>query len=98
MTQNNHIFQRIRRGSQASKLADVLISRPASSESRRIATISDMAARGMAIRLECAQCDHAERVAPDALSERFGPQTEISAVRVPCPACGGQAVSVIPAS
>lgn len=91
----NHIFRRIRKGSQAERLADALISRPRSSGVRRVETMADMAARSMSVRLECPCGDFQESVPAQALAERFGASRKIVDLRPDCPCCG-QRVSVIP--
>ena len=97
MSRENHIFKKIRTGSQAELLAEALIERPASSEVRRVGTAGALAAAGMGLRISCEGCGTSEEVAPDEVVRRFGAATPLARIR---PACGRErcAQSVVPFS
>ena len=98
MARQNHIFRKIRKGSQAEELANVLVDRPASSGVRHINTVGGLAERGMGLKISCSQCDHEETHKPDACKKTFGATTPLAEVRPDCSACGEKKTSVMPVS
>jgi hypothetical protein len=96
MAKQNHIFRKIRNGSQAQKLADMLIVRPTSSDIRHVATIGAMAERGMGMKMDCSACGHVEALKGDDMLRELGADTEVSKIERPCTACGSAAVSRLP--
>ncbi len=97
MAKQNHIFRKIRNGSQAQKLADMLIVRPKSSDIRHVVTVGGMVDRGMAMKMDCASCKHVETLKGDDLIEAVGAETLLSEISRPCTSCGSTAVSRLPA-
>lgn len=96
MAKQNHIFRKIRKGSQAEKLAEVLIDRPVSSAVRSLNTISALAEAGLGLKVECTACGETLVHSSDKLAKTFGAKTAVSEVRQPCAACGSEATSIIP--
>lgn len=96
MAKQNHIFKKIRKGSQAEKLADVLIERPASSRARTISTVGMLAAYGMNLRISCTACPGEVLVTKDEMVDRFGEDTPLSEVKPGCAQCDCTALNVIP--
>jgi hypothetical protein len=96
MAKQNHIFRKIRTGSQAQKLADMLIVRPKSSDIRHMTTIADMVKHGMGMKMDCSACKHVEHLKGDDLIEAVGAETELSQISRECVACGSSAVSRFP--
>jgi len=96
MAKQNHIFRKIRKGSQAEKLADVLIDRPATSAGRSYNTVSALAGAGIGLKIACAACGHARVHTSDRIVRAFGAKTELKDIEAACSDCKSTAVSVLP--
>lgn len=98
MTRQNHIFRKIRKGSQAERLADLLTERPSSAGSRNINTVTKLKEIGMKLVISCTVCGAEDHHEGEAMEATFGKDTLLSEVRPECSACGAKAVSVMPKS
>jgi hypothetical protein len=98
MAKQNHIFKKIRKGSQAEKLADILIERPASSRTKTVNTVEQLAAYGMGLRISCTACSAEHVVTKDEMVQRFGAETPLNEVKPGCTECDCLAMNVIPES
>lgn len=97
MARQNHIFRKIRKGSKAEELANVLIDRPVSSGVRHINTVGGMADRGMGLKISCTGCGKERMIKAEDCKKTFGADTPLGEVRPDCDACGETKTSVIPA-
>ena len=97
MAKQNHIFTKIRAGSQAEKLAVRLSKRTDQKTGIKISTVSELDKAGMGLRITCTACGADEFYKGRKLKERFGATTELKEIKDPC-ACGSTAVSRIPQS
>lgn len=97
MARQNHIFTKIRTGSQAEKLANRLSRRMNQSTGRIISTVSELDKAGMALKLSCGTCGEEVTLAGRKLKTRFGSETLLQDIDDPC-TCGSRAVSRIPVS
>jgi hypothetical protein len=95
MAKQNHIFTKIRAGSQAEMLANRLSKRADQKTGKTISTVSELEKYGMGLRITCTKCDADELVKGRKMKERFGASTELKEIKDPC-ACGSTAVSRIP--
>ncbi len=94
MARQNHIFRKIRTGSQAEKLAIRLSGRAGQATGTTISTISELERAGMGLRVKCTSCDASTLYVGRKLKDRFGASTLLSEIKEPCE-CGA-AVSRLP--
>lgn len=94
----NHIFTRVRAGSQAEKLAEALTERNGPTDGRQISTIAQLVSAGMALKIECMACKEAEVLAGKSLEKKAGKETSLRDVDIACGSCGSTAVSRLPVS
>lgn len=92
----NHIFTRVRTGSQAERLAAALSERNEPQEVRQISTVSSLVASGMGLRISCGKCGCEETLCGDDLEKACGGKTPLSNVKIRCSNCEFEAVSRIP--
>jgi hypothetical protein len=95
MSKQNHIFTKIRAGSQAEKLADQLSKRTDQAPAKRISTVSELDRSGMGLRVSCTACGSDTLYAGRKMKEHFGATTKLAEIKTACE-CGSQAVSRIP--
>lgn len=95
MAKQNHIFTKIRTGSQAEMLAERLTRRQGENTGRRISTVAALAAAGMGLRISCPACGADEHIQGDAMTARFGEETVLKDLRDPC-ACGSAILNRMP--
>ena len=97
MTNQNHIFRKIRSGSRAEKLADRLSRRSAPSDGKSISTVGALDKAGLGLRVSCSDCGSDVTYAGKNMRDRFGATTPLKEISGPC-GCGSRAVSRIPVS
>jgi hypothetical protein len=95
MAKQNHIFTKIRTGSQAEKLAEQLSNRTDQRPGKIISTISELERYGMGLRVTCTSCGANVLYTGRKLKDRFGATTKLCDIKEPC-ACGSSAVNRIP--
>jgi hypothetical protein len=98
MARPNHIFRKIRKGSQAEKLVEALIARPQKSESRTIGTVQALCDSRMGIRTKCTGCGADHFYSGSEMIEVFLAETELKDIRPGCLSCGAKSVNVLPES
>jgi len=96
VARQNHIFRKIRAGSQAEKLAKQLMERGAGTSVKRISTIGALVSAGMGLRVNCVDCGAPEELGGDVLLERYGAECPLADVRPSCTACGSAKVETVP--
>jgi hypothetical protein len=96
MARPNHIFRKIRKGSQAEKLVEALIARPQKAESRSISTIQALCDSNLGLHTECTACKAEHFYEGAEMIEAFGAETSIKEARPACASCGEKSVSVMP--
>ena len=97
MSRQNHIFTKIRAGSQAEMLADRLSKRTEYKTGRVISTIAELENSAMGLRICCMACKTETLHQGREMCEKFGAQTLLKDITTPC-GCGSKAVSRIPQS
>ena len=98
MARQNHIFRKIRVGSQAERLMDQLVERPESSRGISYDTVAKIADGEMALRVSCQDCGAKVVYAGEDLKAEFGADTSIRDVKPACSNCGSTATEVMPQS
>lgn len=96
MSKQNHIFTKIRSGSQAEVLAEILSRRTDRKSGKTISTVADLAKAGMGLKVSCSGCGEATLFKGRGMKEKFGSETHLRDLRDPCESCGSMAVSRIP--
>lgn len=95
MAKQNHIFTKIRTGSQAEKLAEQLSKRANQRPGKTISTISELDRAGMGLRVTCSDCGANVLYSGRKLKDRFGATTKLRDIKGPC-TCGSLAISRMP--
>lgn len=96
MARQNHIFRKIRKGSQAEKLADVLIERPVSSKVRSFNTVDALAATGMGLKVTCTSCKTVSSYGASEIVATFGGDTPLVDVKPACASCSSAVTQAMP--
>lgn len=95
MAKQNHIFTKIRTGSQAEMLAERLTRRQGDATGRRISTVAALAEARMGLHITCPACGADEYIQGEAMIARFGAATVLKDLRDPC-ACGSAILNRMP--
>jgi len=95
MSKQNHIFTKIRAGSQAEMLAEQLSKRTDQAPAKTISTVSELDRAGMGLRVSCTSCESSVLYAGRKMKDRFGATTKLSDIKTPCD-CGNLGVSRMP--
>lgn len=96
MPKQNHIFTKIRSGSQAERLAEALSRRNSVNSGKRISTVAALRDAGMGLRITCSSCGSTHTLSGNDMVKKLGASTELSSVRGACEDCGATAVSRVP--
>lgn len=92
----NHIFTRVRTGSQAERLAIALSGRREPKEVKQISTVSALVAAGMGLKICCSNCGSEKVLSGKDLEKACGEKTPLSKIEIGCAECDFAAVSRLP--
>ena len=98
-TTSGHVFRRIHKGSGPARLIGQILEKTNMDSGRSAQTLGGMiTTMRMGLRMECQDCGEGWTPAPQDLLDQFGPDTALSEIVCPCPACGSARVHSHPVS